>query len=71
MILILVPTRDDYEIMMSLVGSLLIGAIIHYTSKRSFGGISGDVIGASNEMVRLSPLIIFSTATNDWAKQAI
>jgi adenosylcobinamide-GDP ribazoletransferase len=71
MILILVATRGGYASIMSLVGSLLIGAIIYYTSKRSFGGITGDVIGASNELSRLSSLIIFSAATNEWAKQAL
>ena len=71
MILILAATGAGYASIMSLVGSLLIGVIIHYTSKRSFGGTSGDVIGASNELTRLSSLIIFSAATNDWAKQAI
>ena len=71
MILILAVTGGGYVSIMSLVGSLLIGVIIHYTSKRSFGGTSGDVIGASNELTRLSSLIIFSAATSDWAKQAI
>lgn len=71
MILILVATGEGYASFMSLGGSLLIGIIIYYTSKRSLGGISGDVIGASNELTRLSSLIIFSAATSDWAKQAI
>jgi adenosylcobinamide-GDP ribazoletransferase len=71
MILILVATGEVYASFMSLGGSLLIGIMIYYTSKRSFGGISGDVIGASNELTRLSSLIIFSAATSDWAKQAI
>ncbi len=30
-------------------------------SKRSFGGISGDVFGASNELVRLASLLIFAS----------
>jgi len=71
MILILVATGEGYASFMSLGGSLLIGIIIYYTSKRSLGGISGDVIGASNELTRLSSLIIFSVATSDWTKQAI
>lgn len=71
MILILAVTRGGYASIISLIGSVVIGVIILYTSKRSFGGISGDVIGASNELTRLSSLIIFSTATNDWAKQAL
>ena len=72
MILILVATGEGYASFMSLGGSLLIGIIIYYTSKRSLGGISGDVIGASNELTRLSSLIIFSAASaSDWAKHAI
>jgi adenosylcobinamide-GDP ribazoletransferase len=35
--------------------------IIHYISNRSFGGISGDVIGSSNEITRLSCLIVLSS----------
>ncbi len=30
-------------------------------AKRSFGGISGDVFGASNELVRLASLLIFAS----------
>lgn len=30
-------------------------------TKRSFGGISGDVFGASNELVRLASLLIFAS----------
>ena len=68
-ILILVLTGGGYAGIVSLSGSVLIGMILHYISKKSFGGISGDVIGASNELTRLSSLIIFSSATNDWSKQ--
>jgi adenosylcobinamide-GDP ribazoletransferase len=38
--------------------SLAIAAIIKYASSKSFGGISGDVLGASNELTRLSSLIV-------------
>src|SRR6266571_1539842 len=69
--LILVATGSGYYGIMSLGGSTLIGIIIHYISKRSFGGISGDVLGASNELTRLSSLIIFSSGTNDWSKQVL
>lgn len=41
--------------------SLAVAAIIGYVSNKSFGGISGDVLGASNELVRLSSLIVLSS----------
>jgi adenosylcobinamide-GDP ribazoletransferase len=40
-----------------------IATIIHFISYRSFGGISGDVIGSSNEITRLSCLIVLSLLT--------
>lgn len=67
-ILILVVTGSGYVGIISLGGSTLIGIIVNYISKRSFGGISGDVLGASNELARLSSLIIFSSGSNDWSK---
>jgi len=47
------------------VGMILFGASIGVTlfliglSTRSFGGITGDVMGAANELTRLSSLLIF------------
>ena len=44
---------------------ILFGASIGVTmiligiSTRSFGGITGDVLGAANELTRLSSLLIF------------
>ncbi|HEY7572002.1 MAG TPA: adenosylcobinamide-GDP ribazoletransferase [Nitrososphaeraceae archaeon] len=40
---------------------IAISAIIRYQSNKSFGGISGDVFGASNELARLSSLILLSS----------
>ena len=47
------------------IGLILFGASIAVTiflvclSARSFGGITGDVLGATNELTRLSSLLIF------------
>jgi adenosylcobinamide-GDP ribazoletransferase len=53
---------SGYTGLLSLGVSIVIGTIIQYTSNKSFGGISGDVIGASNEVTRLSSLIVLSSA---------
>lgn len=42
----------------SLCISAMIAMAIHYSANKSFGGISGDVMGASNEISRLSSLIV-------------
>ena len=36
--------------------------ILIYISKKNFGGVTGDVMGATNEIVRLCCLISSSTA---------
>ena len=41
--------------------SLFIGFLIYYVSIRKIGGISGDVLGASNEIIRISSLLILPT----------
>jgi adenosylcobinamide-GDP ribazoletransferase len=41
--------------------SLAIAALMKHTSGKSFGGISGDVLGASNEITRLASLIVLSS----------
>jgi len=52
---------SSYSGFAALGASLGIAAIMKYVSGRSFGGISGDVLGASNEMARLSSLIVLSS----------
>ena len=42
----------------SLCTSTIIAMLIQYSSNKNFGGISGDVLGASNEISRLSSLIV-------------
>lgn len=41
--------------------AIALGAVMRHVSKRSFGGISGDVLGASNEVSRLASLIVLSS----------
>jgi adenosylcobinamide-GDP ribazoletransferase len=40
--------------------SLALAAVIQYVSNKAFGGISGDVMGASNEITRLCSLMVLS-----------
>jgi adenosylcobinamide-GDP ribazoletransferase len=40
--------------------SLAFAAAIQYVSNKAFGGISGDVMGASNEITRLCSLMVLS-----------
>ena len=41
--------------------AIALGGLLRHVSKKSFGGISGDVLGASNEVTRLSSLIMLSS----------
>jgi adenosylcobinamide-GDP ribazoletransferase len=52
---------SGYAGMAALGVSVVLGALLRHVSKRSFGGISGDVLGASNEVSRLASLIVLST----------
>jgi adenosylcobinamide-GDP ribazoletransferase len=52
-----------YTGFLSLVIAGIITMIIQYASNKTLGGISGDVIGASNEVARLSSLIVLSLIT--------
>src|SRR3989454_5380640 len=47
--------------LIALAVSLAIAWLMKYVSFKSFGGISGDVFGASNEVTRLSSLIVMSS----------
>ena len=42
---------------------VIIGLIIYVISYKNFGGVSGDVFGASNEISRLASLLLLSTLT--------
>ena len=39
--------------------TFLVTLIILLISNRSFGGITGDVLGSTNELTRLSSLMVF------------
>lgn len=49
-----------YEGLITLAVAFSIAVLIQYIARLSFGGISGDVMGATNEIVRLCCLIILS-----------
>ena len=40
---------------------VIVALVLLKVANRSFGGISGDVFGATNELVRLSSLLIFAS----------
>ena len=44
----------------AVIASIGMTFLLLSVSNRSFGGVSGDVFGASNELVRLSSLLIFA-----------
>lgn len=59
--LAIVWLASSYTGLAALGVSLAIAGLMKYVSGKSFGGISGDVLGASNEMTRLSSLIVLSS----------
>jgi adenosylcobinamide-GDP ribazoletransferase len=52
---------SSYVGFIALIISLILAQLLRYVSSKSFGGISGDVLGASNEITRLSSLIVLSS----------
>lgn len=44
-----------------IVAGVILSLVILSICHRSFGGVSGDVFGATNELVRLSSLLIFAS----------
>jgi adenosylcobinamide-GDP ribazoletransferase len=52
---------SGYVGMVALGVAIVLGALMRHASKRSFGGISGDVLGASNEVTRLASLIVLAS----------
>ncbi len=58
--LIILLILRGYVGLISLGTGLVIAGIICNLSARNFGGLTGDVLGASNEITRLSSLLILS-----------
>ncbi|MGI0023738.1 MAG: adenosylcobinamide-GDP ribazoletransferase [Nitrososphaera sp.] len=58
--LVVVWFAGSYAGLVALAVSLAIAGIMKHASGKSFGGISGDVLGASNEVTRLASLIVLS-----------
>ena len=48
-----------YVGLIMLTATVLVTLLLLFISNRSFGGITGDVLGTSNEITRLSSLIVF------------
>ncbi|MGI0041584.1 MAG: adenosylcobinamide-GDP ribazoletransferase, partial [Nitrosopumilaceae archaeon] len=44
-----------------IAAGIVLSFVLLAMANRSFGGISGDVFGATNELVRLSSLLIFAS----------
>ena len=59
--IVVVWFASSYAGLVALGVSLAIAALLKYVSGRSFGGISGDVLGATNEVTRLSSLLALAS----------
>jgi adenosylcobinamide-GDP ribazoletransferase len=60
----IVGFASSYAGFAALVISLILAQVLKYVSSKSFGGISGDVLGASNEITRLSSLMVLSSLSS-------
>ncbi len=55
---------SSYAGFIALLISLMLAQLLKYISSKSFGGVSGDVLGASNEITRLSSFIVLSSMSS-------
>ena len=60
----IVGFTTSYAGLTALVISLILAQLLKYVSSKSFGGVSGDVLGASNEITRLSSLMVLSSLSS-------
>jgi adenosylcobinamide-GDP ribazoletransferase len=63
-IIAIVGFTSSYAGFAALAISLVLAQLLKYLSSKSFGGISGDVLGASNEITRLSSLMVLSSLSS-------
>ena len=61
---VIVGFASSYAGFVALIISLILAQLLKYLSSKSFGGISGDVLGASNEITRLSSLMVLSALSS-------
>ena len=55
---------SSYAGFIALLISLMLAQLLKYISSKNFGGVSGDVLGASNEITRLSSFIVLSSLSS-------
>lgn len=60
----IVGFTTSYAGFTALAISLILAQLLKYVSSKSFGGVSGDVLGASNEITRLSSLMVLSALSS-------
>lgn len=61
---VIVWFASSYAGFIALIISLMLAQLLKYISSKSFGGVSGDVLGASNEITRLSSFIVLSSLSS-------
>jgi adenosylcobinamide-GDP ribazoletransferase len=60
-VILLVMVQNDAAFV-ALGVAVVVALVMVGVSRRSFGGISGDIMGATNEMTRLASLLVFASA---------
>lgn len=63
-VVVIVGFASSYAGFVALIISLVLAQLLKYVSSKSFGGISGDVLGASNEITRLACLMVLSSLSS-------
>ena len=59
--IVIVWFSSNFAGLAALAVSLAIAALLNHVSRKSFGGISGDVLGATNEITRLASLLVLAS----------